>query len=115
MCYLKPIASIKSILRGSLGAFSIKLSKSSALISVFLPCASSNCEGSSALILFKEALKRIEVLCELITEENIKSQSKTKITPEMISSTNSKLKKESLGKTNNQINTNLPSDSIFDF
>ena len=66
-------------------------------------------------ILFKEALKRIEVLCELITEENIKSQSKTKITPEMISSTNSKLKKESLGKTNNQINTNLPSDSIFDF
>lgn len=66
-------------------------------------------------ILFKEALKRIEMLCELITEDNIKPQSKNETTQEMMSSTSTKLKEKSLGNTNNQINTNLPSDSIFDF
>ena len=66
-------------------------------------------------VLFKEALKRVEILCELVTDNKETSEPATLETKELRDSTKQKIKKQSVETTNKQISTDLPSDSIFDF
>lgn len=70
---------------------------------------------SSEPVLFKEALKRIEILCELVTEEKTELKSITKVTPEMLESTNQKPLNHSIETSNKQTDSDLSSNSIFDF
>lgn len=66
-------------------------------------------------VLFKEALKRVELLCELVTENTETSESAILETKELLDSTKQKTKKQAVETTNKQISTDIPSDSIFDF
>lgn len=66
-------------------------------------------------ILFKEALKRVELLCELVTESKESPESATLETKELLDSTKQESKKQSVEIPNKHISTDLPSDSIFDF
>ncbi len=66
-------------------------------------------------VLFKEALKRVEILCELVTESKESSESATLETKELLDLTKQESKKQSVETTNKQISTDIPSDSIFDF
>lgn len=58
-------------------------------------------------ILFIEVIKRVELLCELVTDEKSERQKSTEVTPEMLKTT-----KQSPSK---QASSDLSSDSIFDF
>lgn len=59
-------------------------------------------------VLFKEAIKRVELLCELVTDDNVARKHTTqKVTPEMLNSSKDNSKK--------QISPEPTSDSIFDF
>lgn len=59
-------------------------------------------------ILFKEAIKRVELLCELVTDNNPEQKNiPKKVTPEML--------KRDISNSNKQISPESSSDSIFDF
>ncbi len=59
-------------------------------------------------ILFKEAIKRVELLCELVTDNNSEQKLSTEeVTPEMLKPTNPISSKPASPKPS--------SDSIFDF
>lgn len=59
-------------------------------------------------ILFKEAIKRVELLCELVTDNNSEQKNiPKKITPEIL--------KHDIPNSNKQVSPETSSDSIFDF
>lgn len=59
-------------------------------------------------ILFKEAIKRVELLCELVTDNNSEQKNiSKKVTPEML--------KHDIPNSNKQVSPESSSDSIFDF
>lgn len=59
-------------------------------------------------ILFKEAIKRVELLCELVTDNNSEQKHITKeVTPEMLET--------DIPNSNKQASPESSSDSIFDF
>lgn len=59
-------------------------------------------------ILFKEAIKRVELLCELVTDNNSEQKNiPKKVTPEML--------KRDIPNSNKQVSPEPSSDSIFDF
>lgn len=66
-------------------------------------------------ILFKEALKRVELLCELVTEEVSEPKGTSKVTPELLEAANHNLQEQLIETSNKQTTSVLPNDSIFDF